>query len=560
MICMCKPFLKKILTVLLLFLFVFIYQEQVADAAEEIMGYENPHDIIIAAPANKYTTTASKVSILGACDYEYPLYLNDQLITTTEHGFFTVYADLDIGENQFLFENNGKFYTHTIIRKKALSSNGNSSGTTTPQKSNSSSYKAYNYDAYGVVTGKYVMPRTQVKSADINHMPLTRGTSFKILGEEKGYYKISDGSYVAKSSVTLHKKKLQVNKVSKTKMVYEKESNQIITELEMNVNTLYEVYFEGQDVYLILYGTVDAKEIQVPSNDLISKVTYKVDKKSKTVTYRFECYNEDLILGYDVLFNQGIMKFEIKIPPKLHEIGSLQGVTVFLDAGHGKHDSGALGPLGKYGPMEKDINLNITLYAKEYLEQLGAKVVLSREDDNFLSLSDRVSKIRNLRPDIAVSIHGNSLDHSSDYGKTSGFLTYYTYAIGGDLPHRLNESITSALDFNIRSPRQSNLSMTRLTTCPSALLETMFLSNPWDYEYLIKNQNQKDFGYAIGKAIQDYFEAIAIQDNVSYIVKKGDSLSRIAVKFNVTVEQIVKYNQIKNKNNIYVGQELIIPQ
>ena len=521
-------------------------------AQSDTIDYTNPEEIIITTPKNGYSTTAEKVSILGASDYRYPLYMNGKEIETTEHGFFTQYVSLKIGDNQFIFENNGKISQLTITRKQKKTSSGTSSGT-------SITYKEYTTDVYGVVTSNYAMPRTKTSSSDVNLKPLARGTTFKLLGEKGSYYKIADGTYVAKSSIKKYNKPLARNKVSNAKISYKKATNQLVTELSMNINTLYQVRMEKNNVYLTLYNTTKGKSIITPKNDTVKKVSIIKDYNTKTLTYCFELYDSAEIYGYDILFNNGVMKFEMKVAPYLQQKGCLVGTTVFLDAGHGASDSGALGPLGKHGPMEKDINLDITLYAKEYLESLGAKVVLSRSDDTFYSLTKRVSMIRNLRPDISVSIHGNSLDLSSNYGATSGFLTYYSYKINKDVPSDINESISNQLGFTIRSTRQKSLSLTRLTTCPGILLETKFLSNPNDYEYLIKEGNQKAFGYAIGKAVEEYLESIAIYPMQTYIVQKGDSLYAIADKFNTTVEMIAKYNHLENINYIYVGQKLKIP-
>lgn len=524
---------------------------------EEIKNteYKNPEDIIIATPADEYKTKSSKISILGACDYRYPLYMNGEEIQVTEHGFFTEYVELDIGENIFCFENNGKQKTITIVRQKTSSGNANGSTSGSGTK-----YKAYTQDTYGVVTEKYAMPRSTVSSSDIECMPLTRGTTFQILGEYGNYYKIADGSYVSKSSITKYNKALEVNKVTRAKIEEKEESNQVVTLLTMNINTLYEVYFEGDNIYLTLYHTTAAKKPSVPSNSLIKSVSITKNTKKKQITYCFELYSSEDILGYDILFNSGIMKFELKRGPRLEEEGTLKGTTVFLDAGHGQNDSGALGPLGKYGPMEKDINLSIALYTKEYLEGLGATVIMSRVDDTFYSLSDRVSMIRNLRPDISVSIHGNSLDYASNYSAVSGFLTYYSYMIAGDVPSMINNSIAKELSFAEKSTRSKSLSLTRLTTCPSVLLETAFLSNPNDYEYLINTENQKLFGQAIGKAIQNYLESVKYEEMITYTVKKGDSLLKIAKAYHTTVNEIMKHNSIKNENYIFVGQVLNIPR
>ncbi len=550
-------YLKKIFIISLILIMGItdLPVNHVLASEEDMPGYSNPHDIIIATPANKYSTKSANISILGACDYEYPLYLNGKLLETTEYGFFTTYVDLKVGTNTFTFENNGKIKELTIIRKASTS------GTSTNTSSgNKVKYKEYTKDTYGVITSKYAMPRTNTSTSDLQCMPLTRGTTFKILGEYGSYYKIDDGTYVSKSSIKKYTKSLTDNKVTAAKIVEISERNQVVTQLTMNVNALYEVYFEGYNVYLTLYQTVAAKQPSVPQNSIIKSVSIMKDEKYKRVTYCFELYDSVNITGYDVLFNQGVMKFELKKAPELGDDVTLEGTTVFLDAGHGGYDSGTVGPMGKYGPVEKDVNLNITLYTKEYLEKQGANVILSRSDDTFYSLSDRVSMIRNLRPDISVSIHGNSLDYISNYSKTSGFLTYYSYSLGNDVVERVNQSIATSLGFSVKPTRDRSLSLTRLTTCPALLLETSFFSNPNDYEYLIKSENQKAFGEAIGKAIEEYLRGKSEVEVFTYTVKKGDTLASIAKKYNTTISEIQSYNDIQDINHIYVGQEIIIPK
>lgn len=544
---------------LLFFSVIFLSQpDMTAYASNDMPGYENPEDIIIATPKNNYSTTGSKVSILGACDYEYPLYMNGEEIETTEYGFFTVYVELEVGKNDFIFENNGVVKTLTINRKKVTTSSGNNSGnsgTNAPKVT----YKEFKNDVYGVITSSYAMPRTKVSESNVNVMPLTLGTTSRILGEDGSYYKLVDGTYVSKSSMKRYDKKLESNKVTKASMSIDSTTNQLVIELSMNVNALHSVSVEGQNIYLKLYDTIAAAKPKIAANGLIEKVTVNTDSKNKTKTYCFTMYDNSSIYGYDITFKNGVMRFELKLPVKLKDTKSLVGATVLLDAGHGDYDSGTVGPMGVYGPVEKDINLNITLYTKQYLEALGAKVVLIRDNDTFYSLSNRVETIRKVKPDISVSIHGNSLDYSSDYSKTSGFITYYSYNLFGNLPNLINNSITEELGFKKRDPRQKSLSLTRLTTCPSVLLETSFLSNPYDYEYLIQLENQKEFGVAIGKSIQSYLQGIAKQNDQVYIVKRGDTLASIASNYGLTIKQLAEYNSIEDINYIIVGQKILIP-
>jgi N-acetylmuramoyl-L-alanine amidase len=80
--------------------------------------------------------------------------------------------------------------------------------------------------------------------------------------------------------------------------------------------------------------------------------------------------------------------------------------TIVLDAGHGGHDSGAVGPAGL---MEKDLVLDVTRRVAKLLEErLDVKVRLSRDNDTFVPLRDRTSFANRERADLFVSIHANA--------------------------------------------------------------------------------------------------------------------------------------------------------
>jgi N-acetylmuramoyl-L-alanine amidase len=80
--------------------------------------------------------------------------------------------------------------------------------------------------------------------------------------------------------------------------------------------------------------------------------------------------------------------------------------TIVLDAGHGGHDSGAVGPGGL---MEKELVLEVTKrVARMLTDRLGVKVLLSRDGDHFVTLRDRTSFANRERADLFVSIHANA--------------------------------------------------------------------------------------------------------------------------------------------------------
>ena len=84
-------------------------------------------------------------------------------------------------------------------------------------------------------------------------------------------------------------------------------------------------------------------------------------------------------------------------------------VKVFLDAGHGGHDPGALGN----DLREKDINLSVALKVGNILINHSVNVNYSRTTDVFVELAERARKANNYNADIFVSLHCNAFDNPS---------------------------------------------------------------------------------------------------------------------------------------------------
>lgn len=514
-------------------------------------GYQNPHAIIIATPKDSYTTTSAKISILGACDYEYPLTMNGNRIETTEYGFFTQYVSLEIGTNQFTFQNGSNTKVFTVIRKEV-----SAGGAIEPV-----TYVEYTTPFYGITTADYAMPRSEIDNKDVTLQPLSTGTTFMILGEQGSYYKIFDGSFVAKANVTKHSGTLPDNRVTSVTVTDDEVNNLLVTKLVMNVNTLYQVEFTENRVHLTLFETITTPKVTLGTNDTVYRVAANIYRsKNRTVVYTYKINEGMSVTGYDVEFKDGAMYFYLKKQPHLNKEGSLTGATVVLDSGHGGTETGAVGPMGLYGPVEKDINLSITLLTKKYLEEMGATVLLTHFDDTTLSLKARVAFIRSVKPDISLSIHANSMPQAANYNLSYSFLTYYSYTLGNDAAVTVNDEIIKELDFLKRKIRRESLSLTRITTNPAVLIETAFMSYPADYEYLLYMENQDHIARAAANSIREYLESYAVYQRKTYTVKWGDTLSRIASHYGVSVLQLKKWNGISDINLIYGGQTLFVSE
>lgn len=114
----------------------------------------------------------------------------------------------------------------------------------------------------------------------------------------------------------------------------------------------------------------------------------------------------------------------------------IEGKTVYIDAGHGGEDSGAVGN----GLFEKDINLAVSEHVTDKLKEEGANPVASRSDDHFLTLEERVAKASANQADLFVSIHVNS-----GVASASGTETYFQSDYEGENSRRLASDIQSQL-------------------------------------------------------------------------------------------------------------------
>ena len=170
---------------------------------------------------------------------------------------------------------------------------------------------------------------------------------------------------------------------------------------------------------------------------------------------------------------------------------------VFLDAGHGGKDPGALGN----GLMEKDINLAVTLKVGQILTNHGVIVSYSRTTDVFIELADRTAMANNFGADVFVSLHCNAFHDSSAQGVET--YSYPGSAKGTNLARAIQDSIVSSGVYTRdRGTKTANYAVLRLTNMPAALVEMGFITNGED-AYILVNR-QEELAEAIAKGILNY--------------------------------------------------------
>ncbi len=209
--------------------------------------------------------------------------------------------------------------------------------------------------------------------------------------------------------------------------------------------------------------------------------------------------NQKQLWGYFVDYEDNILVLKIKKSPKIEKrflfFGNpLNGIRIVLDPGHNSED-GAVGPSGL---KEKDINLILARVTKEILENEGAKVFLTRED-NPLPLRERKSKVLSFKPDFSISIHNNAVPDGVNPLKHNGFSVYYYNQNASDFAFLLHQKLKEKLNLPDFGLYWDNLYMCRIPETIAILVEPTFIIHP-EQEKLLK---QKEFQIKIAESIRD---------------------------------------------------------
>ena len=185
--------------------------------------------------------------------------------------------------------------------------------------------------------------------------------------------------------------------------------------------------------------------------------------------------------------------------------------TIYLDPGHGGRDAGAVS--GEV--YEKNINLAICLYLKEYLENSGFIVYLTRDSDIDLSNSktnykkedirERVKMINNSNADLYLSIHTNAI--SSNIWR--GAQVFYNKVNENNfiIAKCIQDSIKNFIGNTDRVEKEmTDKFIVSNVLIPGALVEVGFISNNEEKKLLNDSKYQDKMAYAIYLGILEYIK------------------------------------------------------
>lgn len=180
--------------------------------------------------------------------------------------------------------------------------------------------------------------------------------------------------------------------------------------------------------------------------------------------------------------------------------GTLKGVTIVVDAGHGGNDRGTT---GARGTDEKDINILTSELLRSKLQAAGANVIMTRESDVFVDLRKRVAVSHQANADAFISIHYDALEDSSVHG----FTTYYTNSYQKELAEAIHAGIAKKVSLKDRGARFGDYLVLRENRQPSVLLELGYLSNPTEERAITTDYYREQATLGIYQGLLNYFDA-----------------------------------------------------
>lgn len=174
-------------------------------------------------------------------------------------------------------------------------------------------------------------------------------------------------------------------------------------------------------------------------------------------------------------------------------------MKICIDPGHGGADPGAIGT-DPFRLEEKEFNLRLSLLLEEELETRGHWTVMTRRRDRSLSLQARANFANRLGAEFFISIHANGAETPAAEG-----MEVYHYpgsAAGENAANHVLESMIAAFpDHRNRGVKEANFAVLRLTDMSAILVESEFLTNPTQLQFLADQENQRDLAVAIANGI-----------------------------------------------------------
>jgi N-acetylmuramoyl-L-alanine amidase len=252
-----------------------------------------------------------------------------------------------------------------------------------------------------------------------------------------------------------------------------------------------------QRLQLILYGvTADTDWIRHDFGDpLVEEIRWAQESEGR---YRLTIdLNQKQQWGYRAYYEGTNLMLEIKKPPVK---SGLRDLLICVDPGHGP-DLGAIGPTGL---TERDATYQLAQELTKKLEDKGCRVILTRQNEQGILLAARTKLADAADADIFVSLHYNALPDGVDPHKNRGSSTYYFHSQSYLLAQSIQKMLLKKLKLRNFGLYYDNLSVCRITSMPSVLIEPAFIMHPEEEALILDADFREKTAEAIVAGIEQF--------------------------------------------------------
>lgn len=337
-----------------------------------------------------------------------------------------------------------------------------------------------------------------------DYAPQALGMEDSAVKLENGYYLLRMGGYIPENQVETVQGGYTEAVVSAAEVTGDAENVYITFEVDAGVPM--HAYINDGIFYVSLYNCSErVPEVKFSDNMLFSSGKLEGCEES-VATYSFPLIADENFYGFDFEYVDGKARVKLGCPTTLASGDTpLESKRIWLDAGHGGEDTGALGADPEY--TEAAMNLKIAMLCADKLQALGAEVLLTRDEDITVDLgSERVVMINEADPELVVSIHQNSMEYNVNITTVRGLIALYYADSGKLLAQNISSGTATALSRYERDVTRQRLAMVRNPKFPAALVEVGFITNVEETEAMLYGNGFERAAQGIVDGILSYYE------------------------------------------------------
>ncbi len=494
---------------------IFENDNALGDAVASILIPSLRYDmtaLTVGIPSKRtFSTKYANVWLVGGSNPSYPLYLNGKEVNRTSNGLFSVKVELTYGKNEIILSNGEEALTFNVTTSSSYYSVENKA---------SSPESAVGKTA--VIDGKacpLLFTEVPIKSNEssvyapdlVSDEIVERLTAKNELnGKTLDLYRLKCGYYVETKYVSVTE-----GEISQSQTVDSLEisllENWLTFSFSTSGNPFFTVYGEN-GVRIEIFGRAEECFLlcDLPQNPIFE--TAAVERLEEKTVINLTLKEGASLFGWDSFYSENKAVIKFRLPKRLAEGNKpLSGITVMLDAGHSNNYGGTQGPDYPYDLKERELTYKVATVCKGYLEELGATVILSRDETTteILYASEVKTWYHPSGADIGVSIHFNALTETANSLSRSGVLTIYSNSHSKLLSDTVAKNTSLYANRPFKASSKSDYIICHLSYLPSIIIECGYLTNVFEYDWFLKEENVDWFGAALSRSVYDYF---ALQD------------------------------------------------